>query len=184
MSRQPEMTLGLRRGSVRLASHDPQWEKIGRERCGRIRSACGDLQVTVEHVGSTSVRHLSAKPIIDIVVGLSNLERMPRARARLVEIGYVYRGEGAGGVGHLFVWESEPDVRTVHVHAVQYGSTFWEEHVCFRDVLQQDADLRRAYERLKLENAAAFPTDRKAYTAAKNEFVREVLRTRAGLTWD
>ena len=176
--------IGLRRGTVRLASYDPAWRGLGRETCARIADVCADLQVRVEHAGSTSVPQLSAKPIIDIVVGLPSIESIPRVKTRLVEIGYVYRGEGAGGIGHLFVWESEPDVRTAHVHVVQHGSPSWKEHVCFRDALQQDPDLRGRYDQLKRENAAAFPNDRKAYTAAKNSFVREVLRTRAGLSWD
>ena len=167
--------IGLRRTQVRLAAYDPDWERLGREACAHIRNACADLQVRVEHVGSTSVPGLSAKPIVDIVAGLPEPESMARVRTRLTEIGYIYRGEGEGGIGHLFVWESEPDVRTVHVHAVQHGSTHWKEYVCFRDALQQDPDLRLRYEQLKRWNAAAFSNDRKAYTAAKDGFVRDVL---------
>lgn len=176
--------IGLRRHSVRLAAHDPVWERLGREACARIGNACEDLQVRVEHVGSTSVPGLSAKPIIDIVAGLPDADAMARLEARLTEIGFIYRGEGEGSVGHLFVWESEPDVRTVHVHAVPHGSAYWKEYVCFRDALRQDPDLRRRYEQLKRNNAATFSNDRKAYTAAKDSFVRDVLRTRAGLSWD
>ena len=140
--------------------------------------------MAVKHVGGTSVPGLAAKPIIDIVAGLPTTQSIEVLKDRLCGAGYIYRGEADDGVGHLFVLEPEPDIRTVHIHAVQHGSTYWSEYVCFRDLLRRDAELRDSYDQLKRKNAAAFPDDRKGYTAAKHTFVREVLRTRAGLKWE
>lgn len=176
--------IGLRRRTVRVAPYDPSWAQLGRQACATIRKACVDLPIEVEHVGSTAVAGLSAKPIVDIVVGLPDVASVAALKSRLTHIGYIYHGEGEGGIGHLFVWESEPDIRTIHVHAVRHGSPYWKEYVCLRDILRQDADIRRRYEELKRKNATRFPNDRNGYTAAKNDFVREVLRERAGLAWE
>ena len=176
--------LGLRRHTVRLDAYDPDWEGFGREECARIDRTCEGLRIRVEHAGSTSVPSLAAKPILDMVLGLPDPAPLAQVRSRLVDLGYIDRGKGEGGIGHLLVWEPEPDVRTVHVHAVLYGSTYWKQYVFFRDALRQDPELRRRYQELKRENERLFPRDRRGYMEAKDAFVRDALRTRFGLTWD
>lgn len=176
--------LGLRRYTVRLVPHDPRWMRIAEDACAEIRRACANAILDVQHVGSTAVMGMSAKPIIDLVLGLEDIGSFESIRRPLSDIEYIYRGTGNGGVGHLLVRESEPEIRTVHVHVVPRGSTYWKEYVCFRDLLLQDECLRQEYEKLKQENAAAFRTDRDGYTAAKAEFVRGILSARAGLSWE
>ncbi len=175
--------IGLKRHTVQVVSHDPTWGKLASDACETIGRVCRDLNIKTEHVGSTSVPGLSAKPILDIAIGMPSLDSIFELVRRLTDIGYIYRGEGEGGVGHLFVWESKPNFRTIHVHAVEYGTAHWKEYVCFRDLLRQNAYLRQQYGDLKVQIATDFQDDRRAYTDSKHEFIRSVLRQHAGLQW-
>ena len=171
--------IGLKRHTVQVVSHDPTWGKLASDACEKIGRLCRDLNIKTEHVGSTSVPGLSAKPILDIAIGMLSLDSISELIGRLTDVGYIYRGEGEGGVGHLFVWESKPNFRTIHVHAVEYGTAHWKEYVDFRDLLRQNAHLRQQYDDVKVQNATKFQNDRKAYTDSKHEFIRSVLREHA-----
>jgi GrpB-like predicted nucleotidyltransferase (UPF0157 family) len=167
--------IGLKRGTVQLVPHENRWLDLGEELCDQVRSACRNQQIRVEHVGSTSVPGLSAKPIIDLALGLPSEDIIAEVKSALLGANFLYRGEGDGSVGHLFVREIEPDVRSVHLHAVLFGSHDWEDYVLFRDTLRDDSETRVAYGSLKRQNAKDFEHDRKGYTAAKEEFVQATL---------
>ena len=89
----------------------------------------------------------------------------------LVSAHYIYWGFQHGGIGHLFVRESAPDVHTIHAHVVPYPSTDWNEYVCFRDLLKAKKTVKRDYQKLKQASATRLILDRKAYTASKHEFI-------------
>ena len=167
--------LGLRRGTVTLCPHNKNWLILGAEACQKVKEACGDLPIAVEHVGSTSVPGLTAKPIIDLALGLPNKEIIDEVKPLLTKAGFIYRGEGEGSVGFLFVWESEPEVRTIHLHAIVYGSLEWKDCVVFRDILRSDPTIAKAYEDLKVQSSQLYPNDRKRYTETKADFIRSVL---------
>ena len=167
--------IGLWRGVVSLSAHRADWLKLGADACQKVEQACGHLPIVVEHVGSTSVPGLIAKPILDLALGLPNTALIGEVIGLLTKAGFIYRGEGEGSVGFLFVWESEPDVRTIHLHAVQYPSAHWDDYIVLRDILRADPQILRSYEELKKYNAQKFAHDRKQYTSAKAKFVREVI---------
>ena len=167
--------IGLRRGIVTLCSHNKDWLTLGTEACQKVQKACGNLSIAIEHVGSTSIPGLTAKPIIDLALGLSNKEVIHEIIPLLTEAGFIYRGEGEGSVGFLFVWESEPDVRSIHLHAIVHGTPAWKDYVVFRDILRADPVIVKAYEELKIHSAQKYPENRKRYTATKAEFIRSVL---------
>jgi GrpB-like predicted nucleotidyltransferase (UPF0157 family) len=140
-----------------------------------VREAAGPLALDVQHVGSTAVPHLPAKPVLDLAAAVSALEVMPELIRRLTDLGYIYRGDGKDEGGHLFVWESEPDVRTIHLHVVTDGDPQWANYLRFRDRLRADPALRRRYAELKRRLHRRFPGDRKYYTDGKHHFIRAVL---------
>ena len=80
-----------------------------------MRNACGELLVDVQHVGSTAVPELPAKPILDIAAALATIDSMPEIVRRLTRIGYLDRGDQGDAGGHVLVLESSPDIRTVHL---------------------------------------------------------------------
>lgn len=167
--------IGLKRKTVRVVDHDPGWAALAAEACTAVRQAAGDLILDIQHVGSTAVPGLPAKPILDLAAAVAGMEVMPQLIRALTTAGAIYRGDGADQGGHLFVWESEPEVRTIHLHVVAADDAQWTRYLRFRDALRQDPVLRRRYAELKRKLGERFPEDRMSYTASKDEFIRSVL---------
>jgi GrpB-like predicted nucleotidyltransferase (UPF0157 family) len=172
------MMIGLQRHTVRLAEHHPGWKALAADACESLRRAGGDLVVAIEHVGSTAIPGLPAKPILDIAVAVPTLDVVPALVERFTQAGYIYRGDAGDGGGHLFIREPEPEVRSVHVHVVQHGDSQWHNFILFRDTLRDDADVRQRYADLKRNLAERFRDDRRSYTAAKNAFIQEILKNK------
>ena len=168
--------LGLRRGTVRLDPHHPGWADRFSEVKAGLLEATGLPAERIEHVGSTAVPDLPAKPILDVDLGMREADDLEALVARLVEIGFIDRGTGEGGIGRLLVRESAPEVRTVHVHLIPHGSSWWRSDLAFRDALREHPRLRERYARLKADLTRRYPEDRKAYRNAKAPFIREALR--------
>jgi GrpB-like predicted nucleotidyltransferase (UPF0157 family) len=127
----------------------------------------------IEHVGSTAVPGLRAKPVIDIMAGVESLDASRGAIEALAVLGYhdwPYKAE-------LMHWFCKPsaDHRTHHLHLVPFGSALWRERLAFRDCLLDDPAARAEYTALKDTLAARFPDDREAYTEAKGELVRRIV---------
>lgn len=168
--------IGLKRHTVRVVDHDGSWAELAGGACQSVRQASGDLIADIQHVGSTAVTGLPAKPILDLAAGVVSLDVIPELIKRLTALGYIYRGDGGTDGGHLFVWESEPDVRTIHLHVVSLDDVQWRDYVRFRDLLRQDGNLRNRYAELKRKLAVSFSGSRKSYTDAKHDFIRGVLK--------
>ena len=110
----PGAMIGLKRNTVKVVDYDPDWAMPALEGCRVVRNACGELLVEVQHVGSTAVPELPAKPILDIAAALATIDSMPEIVRRLTRIGYLDRGDQGDAGGHVLVLESSPDIRTVH----------------------------------------------------------------------
>ncbi len=174
--------IGLERHTVRLVEYQPEWAKRAEAACRAVRRTAGDLLVDVQHVGSTAVPGLPAKPVLDPAAALPSLEVVPELVERLTGIGYIYRGDAGDSGGHLFVRDSAPDVRTIHLHVVLLNGDQWRNYLRFRDALRRDDRLRGQYAELKRELKARFPADRKSYTEGKHDFIRGVLSGEPGGT--
>ena len=170
-------TIGLRRHTVRVVAHRREWHALFESERRALLERVGHLAVDVQHVGSTAVEGLEAKPIIDIALAVASAEDVPRLRHPLEGLGYIYRGDAGGDDGgHLFVKESAPEVRTHHLHVVSVDDPQWHEWLSFRDELRANEALRASYSDLKKALQERFAEDRKGYTQAKNEFVDSVVR--------
>lgn len=165
--------LGLKSGTVTLCAPDPAWHAAFYEESARVIEAARDFIVAIEHVGSTAIPELHAKPIVDIAAATPTFEGFFPAIPRLERLGYTFRGEFGVPRRHFF---SLGDPTTVHVHVFEENSRAWFEQLLFRDAMRASPSLRREYEVLKLDLAARFAADRPAYTAAKAEFIQRVLR--------
>ena len=175
MSDRTPPLIGLRRHTVRLVAHEPEWHVLFAAEAEAIRSHAGDIAVDVQHVGSTAVPGLVAKPILDIALAVSTPDAVRRAADRLRDAGYLDRGSAGRDGGHLLVKDVAPDVRSVHVHIVEITDPQWRDYLRFRDALRADATLRGAYAELKTELLKAHAGDRRAYTAGKHAFIRHIL---------
>ena len=176
--------IGLNRHTVEVVDHDPNWTVLGFHACQAVRNGCGELLVDVQHVGSTAVPDLPAKPILDIAAAVVTFDSMPELVRRLARIGYLYRGDHGDAGGHLFVAESAPDIRTIHMHVVEHNGSQWRDYVLFRDLLRHRATIRKRYAELKRELARICRDDRKLYTDSKADFIRRILNDVAAETAD
>lgn len=171
--------LGLTREQVEVADSDSRWQLVFDALAAELRTALADLDIVVEHVGSTSVPGLAAKPIIDIAVGVRGEIAIDRIIQILEPLGYIYRrDEGARG-GQLFVvdQEDQPGHRIAYIHMVTTDDPQWARYLGFRDLLRGNPDARIEYEQLKRRLAAEFPDDRIGYTSAKQSFIENLLAT-------
>ena len=166
-------------GIVRIAEYSPQWPAVFAAEAEVIRSVFLPAEVHIEHVGSTAVPGLVAKPIIDILLGASSLPEIEHRIPALEAIGYSYVPEFEKQLP-LRRYFSKPDRRDgrFHLHAVEHGSAFWHEQLRFRDALRAQPALRDEYARLKRRLAVTHNLDRAAYTDAKAPFIQRVLRER------
>jgi GrpB-like predicted nucleotidyltransferase (UPF0157 family) len=168
-----DQSVGLPRGQVRLVAFDPGWANAFQEERGALLGSLSELVVDIEHIGSTAITGLPAKPIIDLLIGLVSFEHVDETVKRLAAHGYEDRGRPEVGRHHLA--KGPHDRRTHYVHLVEQGSAQWHDKVRFRDYLQGHADRRREYAELKRALANRYAGDRSAYTSAKNAFVTETL---------
>jgi GrpB-like predicted nucleotidyltransferase (UPF0157 family) len=172
--------IGLKRGTVRLVSHDPGWAALYAEESELLISTFGDVILAIEHVGSTAIPGIPAKPIIDIDIGVESLDVAQAMKDRFSRIGYEHRpyvpGKSFGDMAEqeLYVRGSE-ESRTHYVHVTVYGSDYWNRALLFRDYLRQNACRAQEYAALKTRLAQENPEDRSAYTRGKGDFISETL---------
>ncbi|TXH71907.1 MAG: GrpB family protein [Lysobacteraceae bacterium] len=135
-----------------------------------------DARIDIQHIGSTSVPDLAAKPVIDVLLGADSLTIIEDKIGALERSGYRYvpKYERELPMRRYFV-KAEGEHPRVHLHAVVSGSTIWNNHIAFRDALRANPSLRAAYQALKLDLAAAHADDKSAYTAAKSPFIQTAL---------
>ena len=160
---------------VRVVPHDPAWTEGFEAEAAALRSALGDEALAVHHIGSTSVPGLQAKPTIDILVEVKEIENLDDLEAEMAESGYEAWGE-YGIPGRRFFTRDRGFDRLCNVHAFQTGSPEVERHLAFRDYLIQHPETARAYGDLKRGLAERFPTDMEAYMDGKDAFIRETER--------
>jgi GrpB-like predicted nucleotidyltransferase (UPF0157 family) len=129
--------------------------------------------LAIEHVGSTAICGLSAKPIIDIAVAVREIAYASKCVTLLEQIGYEYRGE-QGITGRHFFAKGDP--RTHHLHMVELSSDFWVGHLLFRNYLRQHRETAEEYERLKRDLAQKHKENREAYTEGKVPFIEGVVK--------
>lgn len=169
--------LGLKAGTVQIVPYDPAWETLFATERERIAVAIGQQVLAIEHVGSTSVPNLAAKPILDIAIGVRSLDDIPACVIPLTALGYEYKGEHGLPERHYFT-RGTPN-RTHHLHMVVVGQYQWNTLVPFRDNLRRNPETLAQYQQLKEELARRFPYDRMAYTDGKAEFIQAVLHQEA-----
>jgi GrpB-like predicted nucleotidyltransferase (UPF0157 family) len=159
-----------------VGEYDPSWPALFEALAAPVREAVDDLGAGVEHVGSTAVPGLAAKPVIDIDVVVPSPDDVPGAIERLGALGYVHEGDTGIAGREAFLWP--PGAVRHHLYVVVAGSAPHLDHVRFRDHLRAHPEAAAEYAALKRNLALAHRADRDAYTDAKAGFVAAVL-TRA-----
>jgi len=166
--------IGLSRGIVKLAPYTDQWKDEFNKEKALLSSTVGNYVLAIEHVGSTSIEGLDAKPIIDIAMGVKSLNAVNDFRRSLEAIGYNYRGNG-GIEGRVLFAKGSEELRTHHLHIEILNGGIWKNHIYFRDYLRLHREYINEYSNLKNELALKFADDRSAYTKEKDKFISMVL---------
>jgi len=159
--------------AVRIVDYDPAWPWAAAAELARVGAALGDLAVRLDHVGSTSVPGLAAKPIVDLQVSVAALEPRRSYVEPLEAIGYLFVAFATAPEYHFFGKPPERP-RSVHLHVCAAGSFEELRHLAVRDYLRANPAAAARYEAVKRRSARRNPEDRIAYMAGKDAFVTEL----------
>ena len=166
--------------AIVTVDYDPQWPVIFEVEKRRLRDTLGGVAVRIEHIGSTAVSGLAAKPIIDIDVSVRAIDPMAPYREPLEALGYVFTFDPETPGLHFFGYPAERP-RRFHVHVAELDGRHMVADLAVRDFLRTHPDVAEEYARLKRALTAQHPGDRDAHIAGKIEFMTE-LEARA-LRW-
>jgi GrpB-like predicted nucleotidyltransferase (UPF0157 family) len=156
---------------VALAPYDPSWPALFAHERERLLSSLPQM-LAVEHIGSTAVPGLPAKPIIDILAGVPSIAAADGLIEPILALGYTTSREfNATLTDRRWFMRSSHGKRTHHLHVVVHGGQVWLDRLRFRDLLRLDTGLAQSYLQLKTELAVRFRQDREAYTQGKTAFV-------------
>jgi GrpB-like predicted nucleotidyltransferase (UPF0157 family) len=158
---------------VEIVPHNPDWKQDFEAEAVFWRTVFGEEVVAIHHIGSTAIRGISAKPIVDLLVVVRGIQRVDAFGARLAASGYLPRGEN-GIPGRRFFIKGTEALRTHHIHVFGAGHPDISRHLEFRDYLNAHPDAAQEYGRLKEELAAAHRRDIDGYVAGKDEFIQVV----------
>jgi GrpB-like predicted nucleotidyltransferase (UPF0157 family) len=159
---------------VEIQDWTPAWAAEFRVRATGLRRALGERALRIDHIGSTSVTSLAAKPIVDIQVSVAEFEPFDALEAAMREAGYVLRGDNPELTKRYF--RETPGARRCHVHIRRAGSWHEQWALLFRDYLRGHGDVARDYAALKRRLAKRYGDDRRAYTDAKGDFFWATIR--------
>lgn len=160
---------------VTVVEYRPEWQKIFEDEKRILQTALGDVPAQIEHIGSTAVAGLAAKPIIDLMVGLEDFSIADNVVPKIEALGYEYiRKYEAVMPFRRFFKKERSGIRTHNIHMVGIGGEFWERHILFRDYLRQNPDVAGQYASLKKELAGREWEDVNEYADAKTEFIKEI----------
>ncbi|PER17804.1 hypothetical protein CN912_01720 [Bacillus cereus] len=155
-----------------VVPHENHWSEKFQMEAKRLKSAMPET-VKIHHIGSTSVPGLAAKPIIDMIMEVENIERVDGWNERFIELGYIVKGENGISRRRYFIHGTE-EKRLYHLHVFEKGNPEIVRHLAFRDYMMAHCEEAEAYATLKRELAEKYTYDGTLYTEGKNEFVRNV----------
>ncbi|MCY9665991.1 GrpB family protein [Paenibacillus alginolyticus] len=160
--------------SIVVVEYDPSWVQLFEQLRDFVLPVLSDLEVKIEHVGSTSVPGLAAKPIVDIDVAVSTQGDVHTAIQGLATLGYVHEGDLGATGREAFI---PPDgIPWHHLYVCTVENAEYKRHILFRDYLRIHPNDAKMYGDLKMELARRFHNDRVAYSNAKSDFVKEILK--------
>ena len=165
--------IGLKRGTVELVPHQEEWCQNAENTIRLLKQLLGSTALDIQHVGSTAIFLIHAKPIIDIAVAVHDTKDVMPYVEVLKQHRIIFRGEIVPGEV-LFVM-GDCDIRTHHIHIVKWNGAEWHNYVNFRDYLNAHPEKALLYDACKQKLAMQFSNDRKSYTAGKQELIQRLL---------
>lgn len=170
------MSIGLYKGTVTVEPHNVEWERSAQEVIDKLKNILKEVILDVQHIGSTSVKNVCAKPIVDIVVGVSSFDRIRKYNDILMTEGIIYRGEDHPEQLLYICGKLENNLHTHYIHVVIWGQKRWTDYINMRDYLNSHEKGAREYSELKERLAIEYSADRVSYTNSKSTFIEEILK--------
>jgi len=167
--------IGTEYGKVEIIDYQTSWAEKFIEEKTVLHNALLDVVVKIEHIGSTSIEGMAAKPTIDIMVGLKELKSVDHYLTTLENLGYEFRSKHPIP-NRLHFAKIEQLLRIFNLSLTKYESEFWENHILFRNYLKQHPISARAYQDLKNSLSIKFPDDTVQYTNGKKRYIENILQ--------
>jgi len=164
--------LGTENNNIELVPHSKKWKTVFELESSRIRQIC-PMPVALEHVGSTSIPGIKAKPVIDVMLGFQSLKDGEQLIEPLTSLGYAYFGPN-GIEGRQFFVLKHKNRSVVHLHGFIINSEHWQRHLFFKQFLIDNPGEKKKYQKLKEKLAKAFKHDRKRYSSGKNAYIKSI----------
>jgi GrpB-like predicted nucleotidyltransferase (UPF0157 family) len=174
--------LGLNRDVVRLTPYRQEWKELFVQEKALLHSLIGEYVIDIQHIGSTAIEGIAAKPMLDVLIGVRSMDdvkQFDKYRLKKVDIYHLGRVEIDGKEVFAKFSDLEELTKTHVYHVVEYGGDWWKQHTRFRDYLNEHPEVARDYESLKKKSALKFPDNERQYAEAKKAFVDEILRLAA-----
>ncbi|WP_252504640.1 GrpB family protein [Sporosarcina sp. Marseille-Q4943] len=171
--------LGLNKDVVALTPYRQEWKELFLQEKVLLESLIGEYIVDIEHIGSTAIEGIAAKPMLDILIGLRSLDDVKKFDKHCLKKADIYhlgRVEIDGKEVFAKFSDLEELTKTHVYHVVEYGGDWWKQHTFFRDYLNKHPDIAQKYAALKKKLALKYPDNERKYTDAKKAFVDDVLR--------
>ena len=165
---------------VGIVSYNPNWKEIYKEESKKIKNVLSDIIVDIHHIGSTAIPGIKAKPVIDILVEVKDIEAVGRYNNKMEELGYEVMGEH--GIPKRRFFRKGGNKRTHHIHIFQVGNEEIERYINFKEYLIAHPDKAWEYSKLKEKLANKYTYDVENYTNGKSDFIKEIDR-KAKLRW-
>lgn len=176
--------LGIPKESVMLCPYSQDWKILFEQEKTNLYNCFHEHDIEIQHVGSTSISGMYAKPIIDIAIVLKDFNDGFKMISGIESIGYHFKGS-LGKSNRFFFWKGDKDSNTHNLHIVEHGDKNWENLILFRDFMNSHSDYRDKYLTLKIELAQEYKGNRAIYTEKKTEFIIEVIKlAKQGITTD
>ncbi len=158
---------------VEVVLHNPNWHRAFQDESAQIAAALGGI-ITIEHIGSTAIPTIYAKPIIDILVSVADIAKVDDRNASMQALGYEVMGEYGIAGRRYFRKDNELGIRTHHVHVFALGSAHINRHLAFRDYMRVHPIEAQQYSNLKQQLAKQYPDDIEGYIDGKDEFIKAI----------
>ncbi len=171
----------MKTNQVFVSPWQPEWQERFEELRATLQPQLEELAVAIEHIGSTSVAGLAAKPILDVDVIIPTSQSFQKVKTRLEQIGYFHRGDLGVKGRESFGYQDKPDLMRHHLYVLAQDSEELMRHLGFRDWLRSHPEDAAEYSRVKRAAAERFPENIDAYIEAKSDFILQVYQ-KAGLT--
>ncbi len=169
--------IGLKRGDIVLAPHSKNWATIYTLESSRILEVVAEHlpQLKLNHIGSTAIQDIVAKPIIDILGGVDSIVTMDKYEQIFKNLGYEYKGEyGIPGRRYMTLYSLDKEIAFVHLHVFELNTLEYKNHLLFRDILNKNEELRLEYQFLK-QMLVEQKIPRSEYSGAKADLIKKIL---------